>query len=82
MIRQAMSPQPFGQAQQSPERHARLGFLRQLTASGWIEHPARHCDLEPLRQLNDIDLVDQSPKHSNDCYLCSEKRMVSVLDLF
>ena len=82
MIRQAMSPQPFGQAQQSAERHARLGFLRQLTASGWIEHPARHGDLKPLRQLDEVDLVDTSPPHANDFHFRSEKRMVSILDLF
>lgn len=77
-----MSPQQFGQAQQSADRNARLGFLRQLTAGYWIEHPARHCDLEPLRQLHEVDLVENSPQHANDSHFRSEKRMVSVLDLF
>jgi hypothetical protein len=72
----------FGQAQQSAYGNARLGLLRKLTASRWIEHPARHRDLEALRQLHDVDLVDKSPQAANEFYLRLEKRMVPILDLF
>ena len=72
----------FGHAQQSLPGDARLGFLRQLAASHRIKHPARHRDLEARRQLHDVDLVEESSQRANDSDLRSEKRMVTVLDLF
>ena len=44
-----MGSQQISQAQQSVDGDARVGLLRKLTASHWIEHPAGYGDLETLR---------------------------------
>jgi hypothetical protein len=72
----------IGQAQQSANGHAWLGFLRQLTASHRIQHPAGHSDLEAFRQLHDVDFIEKSSQRANDFYFRPKEGMVTVLDLF
>lgn len=72
-----MALQELDQAPQSPSCHARLGFLRQLAARDWIEHPPGHGGLGTIGQLHEVELLEQP---TYDLHFRSEERMMTILN--
>jgi hypothetical protein len=70
----------LSQTQQGIQSHTRFGFLGQLAAPDRIEHPARHCDVESLWQLDDLNFLLRAPQGAYDFHLRPKKRMVTVFN--